>query len=180
MQHEFVSNATQLIDGGGLEDVTVKVDIQHSWVGDLILTLIAPDGIDVQLVNRTGGSQDDFQGTIFSGSASTPIESGTTPFRGSFKPIGDLSTLRGRPAGGSWTLKVEDRASQDGGSLTRWSVGLNLESETVSPFQIDVRFVGGLSVSQQEAFIVAAERWSQIITAESQLSRSKVKLSMIC
>lgn len=35
-----------------------------------------------------------------------------------------------------------------------------------SPFQVHVRFLGGLSNTQQQIFTLAAERWSEIVTAD--------------
>ncbi|OLZ48494.1 peptidase [Streptomyces amritsarensis] len=39
-------------------------------------------------------------------------------------------------------------------------------AETTSPFQIEVRFVGGLSTSQQDVFAAAAERWARVIVGD--------------
>lgn len=41
-----------------------------------------------------------------------------------------------------------------------------LASSPASPFQVDVRFLGGLSNSQQQVFSHAAARWSEIISAD--------------
>ncbi|MEM7453019.1 MAG: leishmanolysin-related zinc metalloendopeptidase [Planctomycetota bacterium] len=40
------------------------------------------------------------------------------------------------------------------------------DDDFVSPFQIDVRFNGGITDAQKEAFDVAAARWSQVIVSE--------------
>ncbi|MFF4421236.1 leishmanolysin-related zinc metalloendopeptidase [Streptomyces sp. NPDC001549] len=39
-------------------------------------------------------------------------------------------------------------------------------AETTSPFQIEVRFVGGLSSSQRDVFAEAAERWARVIVGD--------------
>ncbi|WP_043194304.1 leishmanolysin-related zinc metalloendopeptidase [Streptomyces sp. NRRL F-2664] len=39
-------------------------------------------------------------------------------------------------------------------------------AETTSPFQIEVRFIGGLSNSQKDVFAEAAERWARVIVGD--------------
>ena len=108
-----------------ISDVNVTVNIQHTWVGDLEIVLVAPDTTtEVQLFNQTGGSDDDFVNTIFDDQAATPIASGTAPFTGSFQPVGDLSTFNGMSSLGDWTLRITDNADGDGGQLTDWTLEL--------------------------------------------------------
>lgn len=154
------------LNNATLADIEVVVDISHSWVGDLVLSLRSPQGTEIILAERKGGSLDDFRNTIFRASAQNPIQSGIPPFRGTFRPEGNLAKLNGEPLNGAWTLIVDDRADQDGGALNRWAIGL--ESNTVQPsaFQLDIRFLGGLSPQQQIAFSAAAQRWSEIITGD--------------
>ena len=45
-------------------DVDVTVDIDHSWTGDLMLSVLNPSGQRVVLSERRGGRQDDFQDTV--------------------------------------------------------------------------------------------------------------------
>jgi hypothetical protein len=74
--------------------------------------------------------------------------------------------LQGKAVQGSWMLEIEDRARQDGGALNRWSLGFDTNVTETSPFTIDVRFLGGLSPTQQAAFAHAAQRWAQIIRGD--------------
>lgn len=165
------STVTSRITVSGLgdavvEDVDVTVDIDHSWTGDLVLSVLNPSGQRVVLSERRGGRQDDFQDTVFDSDASLPITSGTAPFRGTFRPEGNLGDFRGRPADGDWTLEVRDRAFQDGGALRRWSLAITTAAAPEPAFRIEVRFRGGLSLAQQDAFAAAARRWSEIITGD--------------
>ncbi|RBM06616.1 S8 family peptidase [Streptomyces sp. PT12] len=79
---------------GGFE---VEVDIAHTWVGDLTLTLVAPDGTATVLRDQTGGSQQDLAATF-------PLD-GT-----------------GLAADGTWTLQVTDNATLDTGTLNSWAL----------------------------------------------------------
>lgn len=46
---------------GGIRDVNVTLDIDHSWTNDLRIVLEAPGGDRVLLVEREGGSGDYFR-----------------------------------------------------------------------------------------------------------------------
>lgn len=183
MRHEFVNERPVVIDPGPpntirselvvtnlgqatVENLEVHVNITHTWTGDLRLKLSSPDGTQVVLVDRRGGSRNDFRNTIFRADAQTSITAGRPPFRGTFRPEGNLLALRGKAAPGSWILEVEDTAQQDGGALNRWALGLDTNVTEPSPFTVEVRFLGGLSPTQQAAFAHAAQRWAQIIRGD--------------
>jgi subtilisin-like proprotein convertase family protein len=183
MRHEFVNEQPVVIDPGPpntirseivvtalgqatVEDLEVRVNITHTWTGDLRLKLFSPDRTEVLLVNCRGGSLNDFRNTIFRADAQTSIQAGRPPFRGTFRPEGNLLTLRGKVASGNWVLEVQDIADQDGGALNRWSLGLDTTVTETSPFTVDVRFLGGLSPAQQAAFANAAQRWAEVITGD--------------
>jgi subtilisin-like proprotein convertase family protein len=165
------STVTSSITVSGLgdavvEDIDVTVDIQHSWTGDLLISVLNPSGQRVVLSDRRGGRLDDFQDTVFDSDASVPISSGIPPFRGTFRPAGNLADFRGRPADGEWTLEISDRAFQDGGRLRRWGLAITTAAPPEPAFRIEVRFLGGLTVAQQDAFAAAARRWAEIIVGD--------------
>lgn len=78
---------------------TVTVDITHTFIGDLVVSLIAPDGTAYVLHNRAGGSADDIKQTY-------PVN------------------LSGEAANGAWKLRVQDLANGDIGQLNRWALTL--------------------------------------------------------
>ena len=103
--------------------ISCTVNIDHTYVGDLILTLIAPDGSSVVLSTQLGGAGVNYTGTVFSDTATTPIGNGVAPFTGVFNPEQAFSTLSGS-ASGTWTLNVSDNAILDDGTLLDWSISL--------------------------------------------------------
>jgi subtilisin-like proprotein convertase family protein len=107
---------------GDLTDINVTLDLTHTWDGDLILTLISPAGTRVELAAGVGGSGNNFTRTTFDDEASTPINSGSAPFTGSFIPQELLSTLDGEDPNGTWLLEVADVAELDFGVLNSWSI----------------------------------------------------------
>ncbi len=84
--------------------VEVSVDISHTWIGDLGVSLRSPAGTEVLLHDGAGGSADSIVRTYTA--ATTPA----------------LAALAGQTAAGAWRLKIEDRAAQDEGKLNSWKV----------------------------------------------------------
>jgi len=44
-------------------------------------------------------------------------------------------------------------------------------ANTTSPFTIEVRFLGGLTANQQDAFAAAADRWAKVIIGDAPMTR---------
>ncbi|PWU58007.1 hypothetical protein DLJ47_00830 [Micromonospora sp. S4605] len=85
--------------GAASSTSTVAVQIVHTYIGDLVVSLIAPDGSTYTLHNRAGGSTDNINQTY----------------------TGDLSA---ETRNGTWTLRVQDAASGDTGYLNSWTLTL--------------------------------------------------------
>jgi serine protease len=83
--------------GNAPSNLQVSVRIIHTYIGDLQVYLIAPDGVSYTLHNRTGGSTQNLI-TTYTVNASA------------------------RPANGQWRLRVRDRARGDTGYLDEWSL----------------------------------------------------------
>lgn len=105
-----------------ISDVNVRVNITHTWDGDLRLQLRSPNGTIRTLVNRRGGAGDNFQNTVFDDEASSPVTSGNAPFAGSYRPEQALSGFDGMNARGTWQLLVLDGDFGDIGTLNSWSL----------------------------------------------------------
>ena len=103
-------------------DVTVNLNLDHTQVQDLTITLIAPDGTSSVLVSGHGGASDNFTDTTFNDTAPTPIADGTAPFTGLFRPEESLMPLVDSGISGTWTLEIVDGASGEGGMLQNWSI----------------------------------------------------------
>jgi lysyl endopeptidase len=83
--------------GNAPSSLTVNVRIIHTYIGDLVVDLIAPNGTVRNLHNRSGGSADNI------------IRSYTVNASSS-------------PANGTWRLRVRDAASGDIGYIDSWSL----------------------------------------------------------
>jgi subtilisin-like proprotein convertase family protein len=152
---------------GDIRDINVLIDIQHTFVDDLNISLTGPGGSSVLLVGREGGSADNFRATILDDEAAGGIEDARAPFRGVFRPEGSLADFDGSDPSGTWTLEIRDEAFADGGRLRLWAI--EIESaipEPQSNYNIDVNFLGGLTDRQQQIFSAAAARWAEIIVGD--------------
>ena len=84
-----------------VESVQVRIDITHTFRGDLTILLTAPDGQSVVVLPPSNDSTDDVHETF------------------------NVDIARGDNAAGEWLLTVIDDAEQDFGTLDRWSLGIN-------------------------------------------------------
>jgi len=91
---------------GVVANLSVELDITHTYIRDLRVTLSSPDGTSFALHERSGGSADNIIGTF------TPE---STP---------GLSTFIGGPLAGEWRLHVSDHEGQDVGKLNHWAIEL--------------------------------------------------------
>ncbi|MET8503397.1 M28 family metallopeptidase [Streptomyces sp. NPDC004787] len=81
------------VSGNAPSTLQVGVDIVHTWIGDLVVDLVAPDGSVYNLHNRTGSGTDNINQT-YTVNASTEVANGT------------------------WKLRVQDKASADTGYIS--------------------------------------------------------------
>jgi subtilisin-like proprotein convertase family protein/subtilisin family serine protease len=112
-QSAGIRDSINIPDSGTLASVKVTVDITHTYIGDLRVTLIAPWGEAMVLHDRNGGNGDNIKRTF---------------------AMGDTPTLNGaigRPVTGAWTLHVQDLAAVDTGKLNRWELELGIQTQNV-------------------------------------------------
>ena len=91
-----------------IQDLNVNVSIDHSYIGDISLYLVAPDNTRVKLSQNLGDDQDDYKNTVFDQEATGSIVFALPPFTGSFRPQEDLSIFNGKNLKGRWTLEIVD------------------------------------------------------------------------
>lgn len=77
--------------------VTVAIDISHTYIGDLKVTLFSPEGGQVVLHDNTGGSSNNIQNNY-------------------------QVDFTGFESQGNWQLKAVDSARRDVGTINRWSL----------------------------------------------------------
>ena len=111
-----------------LADINVQIELDHSFLADLVITLTSPLGTTVTLVSNSCGEARNID-AIFdddSPAFSCSIEPGIS---GSVKPLGSLSSFNGESILGEWILEVKDNAPSDGGSLKAFSLEVCVEGD---------------------------------------------------
>ncbi|MFE2044247.1 M4 family metallopeptidase [Streptomyces sp. NPDC059477] len=78
--------------------LAVEVDIVHTWRGDLVIDLVAPDGTLYRLKNSSSSDSADNVQETYTVNASAEVANGT------------------------WQLRVQDVASQDTGYINSWKL----------------------------------------------------------
>lgn len=120
-----VNSTLTIPDNLNITDVNVTLNITHTWINDLVITLISPTGTQVQLVNRpcANAALNNAVAT-FDDDGITLVCGNNPAISGVVRPTQVLSALNGQVSQGTWTLRVLDAANQDGGSINSWSLNL--------------------------------------------------------
>ncbi|MGW0703980.1 M4 family metallopeptidase [Streptomyces sp. NPDC002867] len=84
--------------GNAPSTLKVGVDIVHTWRGDLVIDLLAPDGSAYRLKNSSGSDSADNVQTTYTVNASSEVANGT------------------------WKLRVQDVARYDTGYINSWKL----------------------------------------------------------
>jgi len=84
--------------GNAPTNLSVTVDITHTWRGDLVIDLVAPDGSTYRLKNSSSSDSADNVQATYTVNASSEA------------------------ANGVWKLKVQDVAAQDTGYINSWKL----------------------------------------------------------
>ena len=139
--------------GGTIDEaadiVSLCLEIEHSYMGDLIITVTCPNGQNVTLHQQGGGGtqlgipvEEDnvncndpstkgaYYNYCFDNSSTQTwadygSQFGNTLPEGNYEPIQPLSNLVGCPANGVWTLTVVDNWQADDGSVLSFSIQLD-------------------------------------------------------
>ncbi|KUN35252.1 peptidase M4 [Streptomyces longwoodensis] len=84
--------------GNAPSNLQVAVDIVHTWRGDLVVDLVAPDGTAYRLKSFSSSDSADNVQATYTVDASSEVANGT------------------------WALRVQDQAAQDTGYINSWSL----------------------------------------------------------
>jgi subtilisin-like proprotein convertase family protein len=120
--------------------IRVHLNLVHTNMPDLDISLTAPGGNVVGLVRDDGSSVQTGMDTILDDDAALVIGSFNFMAGPVFKPqyTFRLDWLRGQQAQGIWTLTVHDDAAGNGGHLSAW--GLEIQDEAQLPGCVDTEF----------------------------------------
>jgi subtilisin-like proprotein convertase family protein len=157
--------------------ITVKLDITHTYDSDLRISLKSPAGTTITLVNRRGGSGDNFTQTVFDSDAAVSITSGTAPFTGTYRPEQSLTAFNTQNASGTWSLIIRDMARTDIGRLNSWSITVTPANGGNAAKYSD-GFESGGEIAKPESLLMsfAAPSAPQASTAQAPSASEPVRL----
>lgn len=101
-----VSSIVLANTGKYIVEVNVSVNITHTYIGDLIVSVESPSGTNVKLHDRSGNSSDNIITTYDTQTA----------------PSERLNAFAGENPQGIWTLRVSDNDFIDVGTLNGWQL----------------------------------------------------------
>jgi subtilisin-like proprotein convertase family protein len=145
-------NVTGIPAGAVVSAARVTLNMTHTWAGDIVFVLRAPNGQIINLdwyLSGTGGAgpTTGFTNTVISSTGTALLSSGGNPYTGTFRadlaagaagfppgPNGFLPTTNlwsalwggtPNPPNGGWTLAMYDGGPADLGVLTSWTLTLD-------------------------------------------------------
>lgn len=129
-----VEDCITVDDPRTINRLTVALDISHTWVGDLVVTLTHEDtGTSVTLIDRPGAPAIDSLGcpgddidVTLDDDAALPLEdecaAGVPTIVDTFAPSEPLSAFAHEGIAGTWTLHISDHFVEELGALEAWSL----------------------------------------------------------
>ncbi|MGJ8685238.1 MAG: T9SS type B sorting domain-containing protein [Nonlabens sp.] len=131
-----MTNATDLVD--------IFLNMEHSYLGDLDLTVTAPNGATVALhvfssgggtylgvpidvdTNLNPGTGFDYVFTETATQTWAQAQAGVTTMpAGDYLPVDPYSTFVGSPLNGQWCINITDNLSSDNGYIFYWGLNFN-------------------------------------------------------
>ncbi len=139
--------------GGSISDINVlNLDISHTYINDLYITLTSPSGTEVVLLRYPCGNDEDIYIDIDDEGAAYDSWSCPPTDNNAYEPYGNLSDFDGEDPTGTWTLEIQDAYDDDGGGLNGWQL------------QVSTASVGNGTIADYEFYISAdGTAWNSAI-----------------
>jgi subtilisin-like proprotein convertase family protein len=148
-------------------DINVTVNLTHSWLGDLTISLISPSGTEVFLMNGACGDGQninvifDDSGEPFDCADASPSVTGVLRGQNLMSPFITENSV------GDWTLKVVDGFNEDGGAIVNFAIEF---CETAGPL--------GIAENSLDSFELFPNPAKDFFEFSLQNQSSHVKLSV--
>lgn len=159
---DFTSSLT-ISDISSFDYMTCFIDLEHTYLGDIIFKLISPEGTELILMDQIGVpgsnfgcSSDDIAVTFsdLSVNAAALLEDACGQFESSYQSISPLANIINEDVNGEWLLVVSDVFAEDGGAVINWNLDFCSLPTTEGPDLVNnllvVPFDGERTVSSNE------------------------------
>ncbi|RMA56802.1 HYR domain-containing protein [Ulvibacter antarcticus] len=168
-----INTIMSVTDDFDIVDLDVDLDIAHSWVGDLKVTLTSPTGTVVVLIDQMGvpatafGCSSDNLLVTIDDEATDPIEdacdAGPPAATGPYIGQEALSAFDGESTLGDWTLNVSDNAGGDTGTINGWGLVYS-HDVSASPFDVILDANGMATVNAADLLLSIDEACAYTVT----------------
>ncbi len=120
----IIQSSITVEQAANIGDLDVLLDLEHSLMTDLDVTLTAPDGNVVALFTDIGSAQRPNVNLVIDQQAALPLGSYNNLSGIHYAPEfnSSLDWFAGQQAQGQWTLTIYDDSDHNGGSLNSWGL----------------------------------------------------------
>ena len=184
---------------GTITDLDIQLQINHTYIGDVIVTITSPSNTTVTLLNRPGRADDGsgaggfgcFRDNVlatFDDAAATPAENecavANPTIDGTFSPTGNLSDFNGEPLSGTWTITAVDFFPADQTFLIADGICLSATTTPVTVSSIKTQQRNNRIIfdwqTSSEAFNLGFHVWGLIDNQWQQLNKRLVAANSVC
>lgn len=122
---------------GAILDVNISgLNITHSYIYDLAITLISPAGTRVTVIDKICNNEGNFNLALDDEAPNSNIP--CPPSTGlTYVPNNALTAFDGEDINGLWRLEIVDDYSEDGGALNSWSLSIEYTCSEICDDGID-------------------------------------------
>lgn len=110
-------------------DVNVGLELEHSFLADLIISITSPEGTEVILTSNSCGELENIDAVFDDNGDPFVCSSGGVAISGTVSPLGSLASFNGESSFGEWILTVTDTAPADGGTINNFFLEICGEGE---------------------------------------------------
>ncbi len=130
-----ISSDIIIAQNGLVNSVKVSLDIMHSWIGDLTVTLQSPSGKKAILFQEICGNEDRI--TLAFGNEGDPNLNCNELTAGTLNaPAQSFDIFEGEEINGTWSLFIADGVDLDGGTFKSWSLEVCRAVELTEPLSV--------------------------------------------
>ena len=164
-----------------IKDLNVQINLNHTALSDLVITLRSPTGQVITLFNRRGAWENHLVNTVFDDDLANPtIGNATWPFIGSFRPESLLSVLNDKNAKGTWTLSIRDSAGGDAGKLISWKLTMVSNTKLGSITNLASTSGGSITVTNPVASMAMLNPAIPIVNTPTTTGNSTPNSNSLC
>lgn len=111
---------------GEISDLNVTLTISHTYLFDLQVDLVAPDGRRVRLIDQRGSNARDFVNITLDDDVTATLSDARPTPGTAYRPDTPLSAFDGQSLNGVWSLVVVDTVPSDAGSIRNWRISATI------------------------------------------------------